>query len=61
MDPEPKKEQIPKAPDFLKVFDMLLKECSEKNACTEATFGKMYAFVKLENRKWLPILMIRLF
>lgn len=41
--PEPKKEDKPKTPPFFDVFQMFLSECGEKNAWTEATFGKMAA------------------
>ena len=40
-DPEPKKEHTSKTPDFFKVYDMFMKECSEKNAWTTATYAKM--------------------
>ena len=42
-EPEPKKENKSKIPDFFKTFDLFLKECGEKNAWTEATFQKWAA------------------
>ena len=43
--PEPaqKKVEKPKEADFFKVYEEFMLECGEKNAWTQATFGKMYA------------------
>ena len=43
---EQKKTDIPKEPDFFKVYDEFMFECGEKNAWTEATFEKMRAMLE---------------
>ena len=41
--PEPKKADKPKEPNFFEVYQMFLSECGEKNAWTDATYEKMNA------------------
>ena len=42
-EPEPKKAEKPREPQFFEVYQMFLTECGEKNAWTNATFEKMAA------------------